>query len=432
MTRSTLLLLFVSVSLALAQNDDLYRKLKSLPDVVEVTAVKADSMYKACYELRVRQPLDHARPEGKSFLQTVVVAHVDYAKPVVLETEGYALRGGGRPRELGRLLKCNQIAVEHRFFARSTPDSLEWKYLTTRQSADDLHHVRELLKTVYTGKWVSSGVSKGGQTTLFYRYYYPDDVDASVPYVAPVNLAQEDPRIITFLQTVGTPEVREKLRAFQLALLRREKEILPLMDTLAARRKFTFSLGKAVAYEYSVLEYPCGFWQGGHRPEEIPPPEAPADSMLRNLDRIASFFYYADQGIKTYEPFQYQAYTEIGYYGYDITPFRDLLTAVKDPTNSILAPRNVELHFNPAVMYNVYTWLRDHGNKILYLYGETDLWGATAMVLSGKTDAVKIVKKGGSHSTRIGNLPPEQQDLAHAALVRWLGPDLVPPFPTSR
>ncbi|HEX7571829.1 MAG TPA: peptidase, partial [Bacteroidota bacterium] len=113
--------------------------------------------------------------------------------------------------------------------------------------------------------------------------------------------------------------------------------------------------------------------------------------------------------------------TEIGYYGYDITDFKGLLTAVKDPTNIILAPKNADLSFNPATMYNIYTWLRDHGNNIIYIYGETDLWGATAMELSGKTNAIKIVKPGGSHRTRIGNLPTGQQNIVYSALEEWLG-----------
>lgn len=421
MIQRVILLVVLCAGMARAQNDGLFGKLKALPDVVEVAAMKTDTMFRAGYELRVRQPLDHANPGGSSFLQSVYVAHVDEAKPVLFETEGYSVRGGGRPKELATILRCNQIIVEHRFFGRSAPDSLEWRYLTARQAADDHHHIAMLLKTIYKGKWVSSGTSKGGQATLFYRYYYPLDVDASVPYVAPVNLSQEDPRIIKFLRTVGTPEEREKIREFQVVLLKRENEILPFMDGLAAKRNLTFSIGKAMAYEYSVLEYPCAFWQDGSTTASIPPFDAPPDTMLSCLDRVANLMYYSDQGIKRYQPFQYQAYTEIGYYGYDITDFKGLLTAVKDPTNIILAPKNTDLTFNPATMYSIYTWLRDHGNNIIYIYGETDLWGATAMELSGKTNAIKIVKPGGSHRTRIGNLSPGQQALVYSALEEWLG-----------
>lgn len=416
-----ILAVVLCAGIAHAGDENLFGKLKALPDVVEIVAMKTDTMFSAGYELRVRQPLDHANPGGPTFLQSVYVANVDESKPVIFETEGYSVRGGGRPRELASLLRCNQVVVEHRFFGKSAPDSLHWKYLTIRQAAEDHHHIALILKSIYRGKWISSGVSKGGQTTLFYRYFYPLDVDASVAYVAPVNLSQEDPRIIKFLRTVGTAEERGKIRDFQLALLRREKEILPLVDRMAEKEKLTFSIGKAMAYEYSVLEYPCAFWQYGSSISSIPPLDAPPDSMLGHLDRVARLFYYSDQGIHAYQPFQYQAYTEIGYYGYDITDFRGLLTAVKNPTNIILAPKNTDLTFNPATMFNVYTWLRDHGDNIIYIYGETDLWGATAMELSGTTNAVKIVKPGGSHRTRVANLPAGERNRVYSALEEWLG-----------
>ena len=422
MIRKTILLVLVVAFASFGQQKSLYERLKELPDVAEVIPTRIDSsFFSAGYELRVRQPLDHRVPNGKTFLQSVYVSHVGFDKPVLFETEGYQSRGGARPLELTALLKCNQIIVEHRFFGKSRPDSMEWKYLTTKQAADDHHHITTLLKSLYKGKWVSSGTSKGGQTTLFYRYYYPDDVDVSVPYVAPVNMSQEDPRIIKFLRTVGTEDVRDKLRQYQIALLKHEKDILPLIDEVATKKKYTFSIGKALAYEYSVLEFPCGFWQYGHLPGEIPPPDSPPDTLLAYLDKIASLFYYSDRGIQMFEPFQYQAYTEIGYYGYDITDFKPYLTAIKNPTNIILAPKNTDLTFNPSVMYNVYGWLRDHGNNIIYIYGETDLWGATAMELSGKTNALKIVKKGGSHTTRISNLPADQKELVYSTLENWLG-----------
>jgi hypothetical protein len=421
MTQKVLLLLLLLASFACAQDDDLLKRLKALPDVTEVTTMQSDSMFKAGYALRIRQPLDHANPSGKSFLQSVYVAHVAYERPVLFETEGYTARGGGRPRELTSILKCNQIVVEHRFFGKSAPDSLEWKYLSTKQAADDHHHIVSLLKSVYQGKWISSGTSKGGQTTLFFRYYYPNDVNVSVPYVAPVNLSQEDPRILTFMRTVGTPEERERLEGFQIAMLKREKEMLPRIEELAKKKHFTFSIGLAMAYEYSILEYPCAFWQYGSKVSTIPPPDAPADSMVSHLDKVGPLFYYSDLGINAFLPFQYQAYTEIGYYGYDITDFKGLLTAVKDPTNMILAPKNVDLTFHPETMYRVYSWLRDHGSNIIYIYGETDLWSATAMELSGKTNAIKIVNKAGSHRSRIRDLAPDQREVVYSALEEWLG-----------
>ena len=78
---------------------------------------------------------------------------------------------------------------------------------------------------------MSTGSSKGGQTTLFYKTFYPDDVDASVPYVAPINIAQEDPRLYHFLDTVGDEAARARIKEFQIAMFKREDEILPLVKS---------------------------------------------------------------------------------------------------------------------------------------------------------------------------------------------------------
>jgi hypothetical protein len=63
--------------------------------------------------------------------------------------------------------------------------------------------------------------------------------------------------------------------------------------------------------------------------------------------------------------------------------------------------------------------MKNTGEEILFIYGEWDPWSATAFeVYSPKQ--VKVVKPGGSHSTRIGNLPPEQQKLVIDKLEKWL------------
>ena len=160
----------------------------------------------------------------------------------MLETEGYSAGRFG-VAELTRILDGNQIVVEHRYFGRSVPKKMDWKYLTVKNSTEDLHRIVTTLKQIYKGKWVSSGSSKGGQTTLFYKTFYPNDVDASVPYVAPLNLSAEDPRIYMFLKNVGDAECRRKIKEFQIALLKREDEILPMVKERADKRKLVFSMG---------------------------------------------------------------------------------------------------------------------------------------------------------------------------------------------
>jgi pimeloyl-ACP methyl ester carboxylesterase len=402
-------------------DSEFFQKIRSLPGVAEVRAAPFDdvSFREAC-EVMYEQPLDHQDPGSAKYGQRIFVSHAGYDKPVVLVTEGYAAFGN-RAGELTRLLGANQVSVEHRFFGRSVPSPLNWDDLTVRQSADDLHAIVQALKALYPGKWISTGASKGGQTALFYKCFYPDDVDATVAYSAPVNIAQEDPRIYQFLQTVGDEATRAKIKDYQKALFRREDELMPLVKSWAEKMKWTTSLGLAEAYEYGVLEYPLAFWQyGSFKPLDIPAPDAPVPALFDHYKKINTFFFYTDQGQKAFEPFMYQAFSEIGYYNYDISDFKGVMKALIRPSNSVLCPKGVRIVFNPSTMDRVYRFLQYEAEHIIYIYGELDPWASTQIQLIGRTDAIKIVVGGGHHGVGISDFTPEQRESCYASLERWL------------
>lgn len=411
-------------TLATAQSD-LIDKVKTLPGVVDVkTAGRAGNEF---LDISFEQPVDHKNPGGAKFTQHVFLAHTGFDKPVLLATEGYTANGPGGG-ELRRMLgEPNRIGVEHRYFGRSIPSPLVWEHLTVKNAADDMHVIVTSFKKLYSGKWVATGASKSGQTSLFFKCYYPNDVDVTVAYVAPINLAQEDPRINQFMENVGDPETRKKVKDFQIALLKREDEVLPLLGAMPE----DYSLGVAKAYEYGVLEFPYAFWQYGSnaRADSIPSPDAPAQTLADAYKRVNAMFYYSDRGIKTFEAFQYQAYTEIGYYNYDITDFAPYLRANKNPTNMDLCPAGTKdtIVYNPATMAFVYPYLQYKANKVVYIYGETDPWSSTALPLLGRTDALRIMVKGAWHNASIRLASPEQQEQFYAAMERWLGIKLVRP-----
>jgi hypothetical protein len=402
------------------KQSEFYNKLKSLPAVLEVNEIQANiGIFKESCEVMFEQPLDHQNPEGEKFQQRVFISHVDYNKPVLLETEGYAARGnsGG---ELQRMLGGNQVTVEHRFFGKSVPSQLKWEYMTIKQSTDDLHAVVSALKTLYAGKWVSSGISKGGQTALFYKCFYPEDVDATVAYSAPVNVAQEDPRLYQFLQTVGDEATRKKIKDFQIAMFKRQDQILPLVKEQAEKRKWTFAMGLPAAYEYGILEYPYAFWQNGTKPADIPEPNAPAEKLAAHYNRVRPLYYYSDQGKKQFEPFLYQAFTEMGYYNYDITDFKPYMKTLKEPTNLVICPDGAKIVYNPATMAFVYNFLQYRANHVIYIYGGLDIWSATQIQLIGRTDAVKFVVPDSHHGTGVRNFSPEQKELFYSCMDKWL------------
>lgn len=397
---------------------ELYDLLKSIPEVKEIKEIKASVGFKEAYQIMFWQALDHNNPNGDHFLQRVYVSHRDFSKPVVYETEGYSAEKN-YIHELSKILEANQIRVEHRFFGASVPDSMQnkWMYLTIFQAANDHHCILEAFKKIYKSKWIATGISKGGQTAVYYRKYFPTDVDVTVGYVCPIAFSPEDPRAYDFFNTVGTKECREKVLNFQkLVLLNRDK-IFPMFREAVIDKGYKYRVSLEAAFEYTVLEYAFSFWQWSDECNLIPGKSASINEIFNHFSQISSFDYFSESDLST---FFYQALTEIGYYNYDITPFKGLIKYIDKPTYSFMAPKNVAITYNPKPLQEVDEFIKNKGNNILYLYGELDPWSSCQANISEKTNAVKIVKKGGNHSTRILNLPLEQQELAYKTLEKWL------------
>ncbi|MFA6482814.1 MAG: S28 family serine protease, partial [Bacteroidales bacterium] len=202
-----LILVFILAGNVFAQDSVLLKALKKLPGIEVVGATRHGQQFSEAYEIKFTQPVDHNKPEGQKFTQRMFIGHVGFDKPMVLSTSGYDARGLGGA-EPAQILKANLIRVEHRYFGQSAPDPLDWTYLTVWQAASDHHAIVQLFKQLYPGKWISTGVSKDGQTAMMFKAFYPDDIDVAIPYVAPLNTAKVDPRIFSFLSSVGTPEER--------------------------------------------------------------------------------------------------------------------------------------------------------------------------------------------------------------------------------
>ncbi|MFC1726853.1 S28 family serine protease [candidate division KSB1 bacterium] len=404
------------------QDSELFKWLKTIPGMeIDTIRVPRDSVpaYKEAYRIMLEQPLDHKDPDGKKFKQQIYVSHLDKSKPVVLVTRGYTI-GRNRPVELSRLLDANQIVVEHRFFWKSVPEEMEWKYLTIKQAAADHHRITTLFKQFYSGKWVNTGVSKGGQTALFHRRFYPDDVDVTVAYVAPINAALHDKRVNFFIdKRVGTQKERELLRQFQIRILENRDAVLPIFIEDTKKSKLTFPIGDEMAFEYIVLEYTFSFWQYGDGDiSKVPGENATPQEMLDHLKKVVGFRTYSASGMNS--PSMYQNHTEIGYYSYVDGHLKQLLKKVKDPTNIIFAPEYEKIKFDPSVIKDITRWLMYEGNNIIYINGGNDPWGAPVIELTGNTNAVKIIVENRNHGVKIRHCTDKQKDLVFSHLEKWL------------
>lgn len=421
-----LLLLFFFCSLAaLAAPDELKEKLVSLGGISQIEQLESD-VYPEKYVVRITQPLDPKNPAAGTFTQRVIIGHVGFDRPTILVTEGYGAAYALNPRyeeELTKLLGANLIFVEYRYFLESTPEPCNWDYLTAENSAYDLHHVNQTFRQLYPGKWISTGISKGGQTTMLYRAFFPDDVDISVPYVAPLCKGVEDGRHEPFLRQVGTRQQRKAIEAFQKEVLRRKTEMLPLLDAFSKEKALAYRLPLAEVLDYCVLEYPFALWQWGTPVEVIPSMKADSQTLFKHLMEISSADYFSDN--QPTIPFFVQAARELGYYGYDTKPFRKYLTidSSRDYLNRLMLPRELvgTIEFRPALYQKIHDFLKENDPKMIFIYGEIDPWSAAHVPLfEGKVNQQVYFQPNGSHRARIGNMPEEIKEKILMQLNGWL------------
>lgn len=402
------------------QKVSLEQKLKTLFPDAEVIKTEPKDYFKEAFTLILKEPLDHKNPGAGTFKHYVYLSHAGFEKPTVLVTEGY----NARPRtyELSKIFQGNQVQVEYRFYGKSRPDPIPWQYLKNDQAIEDYHQLVTKLKTLYTGKWISTGISKGGETVLIYKSKYPDDMDMAVPYVAPLINGQEDPRTVEHYNTVGTQACRTKILRFQRQVLDKREAVQYEIKHYAKKKKMSFTIVPVEeAIEYAVMEFPFSFWQWGGKCDEIPGENATAKEMFDYLNKIVGIGFYSDKTYHDLLPSYYQHMTELGYYGFDTRPVQDMLRYAKKPTNLRFAPKDVDLTYDPEYIKAVRDYVENKGDKILYIYGGYDTWGACAPNPKPNVDAVKIVLPGGSHKTRIASFDAAGRQKIYSTIQRWLG-----------
>ena len=425
MRRYLLLLTLLAWACLLTAQTTLQKQLESLPHVGKVESLENTVGFAEKYQVSFVQDLDHAHPESGSFSQRVFVMHMGYDRPTVMVTEGY---GAGRTaypgynEELAKILNANIVVVEHRYFLESTPEPINWNYLTVENSAYDLHRINQTLKKIYPKKWLSTGISKGGQTTNFYRAFFPDDVEVSVPYVAPLCYEVEDGRHEPFLRNfAGTTQERKAILDFQIEVLKRRAQLLPLFEKLCTEKAYKFRMSMTEIYDYSVLEYSYAFWQWGTSPDSIPPLSASDKDIFDHWMKISSPDYLiSESGITS---FFVQAARELGYYGYDIKPFEGLLKieSAKGYLAKLFLPEPVQdIAFDPTVYNKVEQFMSTTDAKMIFIYGEYDPWSAAAVTNPHSPNILYLVAPKGSHRARINNLPEEMKEQAIKTLKDWM------------
>ena len=424
--RYAALLLFVSLSASASSfaQTVLEQKISAISAIKEIRPLET-SEFSEKYVTYFIQPLDHRHPEKGSFRQRVIVSHVGFDRPTVIVTEGYgaayALRSQYR-EELSKLLNANMIFVEYRYFLESTPEPKDWQYLTAENSADDLHAITTAFKNIYPGKWIATGISKGGQTTLLYRTFYPDDVDISVPYVAPLCYGVEDGRHEPFLHKVSTPENRKIIEDFQLEALKRKATLLPRFEKYCTEKNYSFRAPIEEIYDYSVLEYSFALWQWGTPISSIPATTASDDEIFSHLLAISEPGYFTADSPNA--SFFVQAARELGYYGYDVQPFKQYLSIQSSEgyLHRLMLPEELkDMPFDKTLSKKITKFLKKQDPKMIFIYGQNDPWTAAGVTwLKNKKNIHVFIQPNGSHLARINTLPETEKAKVMELINGWL------------
>ena len=403
--------------------DTLISRIEQLPGISAVSRLHANE-FNDKYVLYIDQPIDHDNPQLGTFKQRIFLMNISFERPTIIVTEGYGagyVKSPSYREEISKLIDANIVFVEHRYFLESTPTNKDWQYLTAKNSAYDLHRVRELFGAFYKNKWIATGISKGGQTALIYTAFFPNDVDITVPYVAPLCKGKEDGRHEPFLRDfAGTKEQRAKLEEFQIEVLSRRGELQPKFDSLCVARGYEFTLPLSHIYDYTVLEYPFSFWQWGSPIEDVPAKNSSDNQVFNYWIKMVSPDYYVHESTTT--PFFVQASRELGYYGYDTKPFKGLLAikSAKGYLDKIFVPQDAQFKFDKTLYRKLKNFVAQGNNKMMFIYGEFDPWSAVKVNEPKSKNVVLFVEPKGSHRARISTLPSEMREEAVGLLKRWL------------
>lgn len=422
MKRTLLITLALVSTFANAQTDttQFMRQLMALPGINDVTVLKS-SCFNEKYAVTITQNVDGETPAKGTFQQRLFIGFKDFNQPTVIVTEGYEASYAKSPNykiELCDLFDANVIVCEYRYFAESTPTPCNYDYLTVENSLRDLHNVRQTFGQLLKGKWIATGTSKGGMTTMFYRTFYPNDVDVSVPYVAPLNSAVEDGRHEPFIaKQVGTKAERKAVKKIQDEMMKRKEAMLPLFQEYCKEHNYQFYIPLEDVYDYCVFEYSFAYWQYKSYHKTVPSAESDNENLLHDFIGISGPDYFAHPN--SFYSFDIQAARELGYYGYDLKPFKKKASVTSTHgylSQIMLSPETRNIQFSADLYNRTVDYLKNNDPTMLFIYGEDDPWSASGVCswldTSHKHNMKIYVQPHGDHGSCINDMPTDmKQDI---------------------
>ena len=428
-----LFLLFVVTN----QAQSLLPKLQKLFGEANVISVDS-SAYKEYYKINIPQLIDHDDASKGTFLNRILLGFNDATAPVIMESGPYGFypfqEKISYKTELTELLTANQIIVEHRYFGKSVPTTSSFQYLTYKQTSDDFHYIRQVFKNIFPNKWVATGHSKGGDAVFAYKFYYPNDVEATVAYGISTTLEAEERRFKNFLATMRKTNDGKKVFQDQRYLLKNKKRLLPAFIHFneQLQKLFGIDYGKydpETMYDYAVLDLEVVFWQSFGTYEKL---QQRLESNNEELSEIGitpehslksmqdKLIYFLDISFldTRYKAHYYQAFSEGGYYGYDEKPFRKYLKNKEYPLSVFAGEKTI---FDATFREAQQQWAATQMEHFMLIIADTDPWGRCCPIpFPENKDNLKLVLKNSNHSAKLIDFDETTRQQAIQKLKNWL------------
>lgn len=266
-------------------------------------------------------------------------------------------------------------------------------------------------------------------TAIFHHRFFPDDLDAIVPYVAPISFGAQDQRYLTWLAQIGPPDgaCRNRVKEMEVELIERRVEVA---------QHFIATDPLAVPFRPEVLEalvtFPAfgfhwGFWQAWGSPQAcaaLPLQGGPVEALAAwfPFNPSYAFGFGFDPEVS---PYGYQVANELGSQAIDQShlqgPAAQVDYSVLPQVPPELPPWGRDPTFDPNPMMEVDTFLRNEAHHVLGIYGAWDPWSGGIITVDEANDSTVVVVPEVGHGAQIALLPEDQQNQLLDRLSTWIG-----------
>ncbi len=308
-------------------------------------------------------------------------------------------------------MNANLVMVEHRYFGNSKPaNDNRWTYLTVSQAAADHHAIIQALKPLLPREWVSTGTSKDGMTSLFLRYFYPDDITVTTAFCAPFMNSLNYLSLGRYMQEEsGTPEERSQMIALMGRLLQNGEQglyvrYLQLLQANHLNTDLTFTgyVNGCLGYFFSFFSYKTPATR------QLPTLDMPDDQFLTTI--FEEVFDNEDQSY--IYPYYIQCAKELGQYICDYDAYASQLEGTAFDINEVLK-NPCELKNEDCWLYQTYdsTLMTDIRTRfipttncpLLFVYSKDDPWTAARPDLINEQYSKMIINPIGVHNHDINS-----------------------------